>query len=425
MGRRGASRAVSGRRLLAVSVLALALTACASAEPDVRAESAGDLELLVQRLEQLHPEPYHDVSRADFRAAVDELAGRLGGLDADERLVGLMRLGALLGPRDGHGGVYPLDLGHRRRLHLYPVRLYAFPEGLVVVGEVGRSRGLVGRRLVAIGGVPVARALEAVRPLVPRDNEHSRAARLPQYLVVAEVLHGLGLVPSAGPLRFRFAGGREVVLAPVGARRYTAAFPDLAVPQIPQGLPTRPRPAFLARRLEQIWTRTLDRGRALYVGYNFTLPWTGDVAEWVRRLAARPSVRRVIVDLRNNPGGDNGTYAPLLRALQRLPGRVRIVVLTSRATFSAAGNLAADLERTTNALFVGEATGASPNQYGDPNPVALPQLGLTFHVATVWWQKSERGKDDPRLAIEPDVPVTYRAADFVAGRDPVLAAALR
>ncbi len=409
----------------ALALIAAALLGCSSSSAQAPPAAAEDLELLVERLEQLHPDPYHDVSRREFRAAVDDLSARLASLNADERLVELMRLGAMLGPRDGHGGVYPLDPNHRRLLHLYPLRLYDFPEGLTVVGEVGRTRGLVGRRVVAIGGVPVGQAVEAVRPLVPRDNEHSRDARLPQYLVVAEVLHGLGLVPAVGPLRFRFAGGREVTLAPIGGARYAAAFPDLAVPQVPQGLPRRPRPAFLARRLEQIWTTTLDRGRAVYVGYNFTLPWTAEVATRVRRLAARPSVRRVVLDLRNNPGGNNNTYAPLLGTLRALDRRLRIVVVTSRATFSAAGNLAADLERTTGAVFVGEPTGASPNQYGDPSPIMLERLGVVFHVATVFWEKSERGADDPRLTIEPGIPVPYRAADFVAGRDPVLAAALR
>ena len=411
-------------RGLAVALAAAALLGCASSSAEVPA-AAADLELLVERLEALHPDPYHDVSRTELRAAVDALGSRLGGLGPDQQLVEVMRLGAMLGPRDGHGGVYPLDPLHPRQLHLYPLRLYDFPEGLVVVGEVGSSRGLVGRRLVAVGGVPVERAVAAVQPLVPRDNDQSRAARLPQYLLVAEVLHGLGLVQAAGPLRFRFAGGHEATLAPIAAGRYAAAFPDLAVPQVPQGLPRRPRPAFLARRLEQLWTARIDRGRAVYVGYNFTLPWTGDVAARVRRLAAPPSVRRVIVDLRNNPGGDNSTYAPLLETLRSLERRLRIVVLTSRATFSAAGNFAADLERTTGAVFVGEPTGASPNQYGDPAPVVLQRLGVAFHVATVWWEKSEGGSADPRLAIEPDVPVAYRAADFRAGRDPVLAAALR
>jgi hypothetical protein len=32
---------------------------------------------------------------------------------------------------------------------------------------------------------------------------------------------------------------------------------------------------------------------------------------------------------------------------------------------------------------------------------------------------------DARLSVEPDVPVPLTAADYFAGRDPVLAAALR
>jgi hypothetical protein len=293
-----------------------------------------------------------------------------------------------------------------------------------VVAAPGRP-ALVGSRLLAIDGVSADTLERQVRPLVPRDNDQSRAARVPQYLLVAEVLHGLGLVRSKGPLRFSFAGGRTVTLAPVSAARYAGAFPDLFHPIVPQGLPRRPRPAFLARRNKPLWTAMLDRGRAVYVGYNVTLPPTADVAARLTRLASRATVRRVVVDIRNNPGGDNFTYAPLLRTLQRLDRRLPIVVLTSRATFSAAGNLAADLERTTRAVFVGEATGASPNLFGDPSPVPLPRLGLTFHVATVYWRKSVAGARDPRLGIEPDVRVAYRAADFLAGRDPVLAAGLR
>lgn len=33
--------------------------------------------------------------------------------------------------------------------------------------------------------------------------------------------------------------------------------------------------------------------------------------------------------------------------------------------------------------------------------------------------------DDPPVAFEPDVPVELTSADFLAGRDPVLSAALR
>jgi C-terminal processing protease CtpA/Prc len=97
-------------------------------------------------------------------------------------------------------------------------------------------------------------------------------------------------------------------------------------------------------------------------------------------------------------------------------------VLIGRKTFSAAGNLAAVLDHETRARFVGEPTGGSPNQWGDAAQVALPSLGLTVHVAL---QAVEVVPDDRRLEVRPDVPAEPTAADFFAGRDPVLARALR
>jgi hypothetical protein len=276
--------------------------------------------------------------------------------------------------------------------------------------------------------VPVARALEAVGPLVPGDNAASRGAREVHWLVVAEVLHGLGLVPSTGPVRFRFVrddgGGVERTLAPIPAATYLGRFPDFWHAMIPQGLPQRARPAFLARRNLDGWTALLARGRLAYVAYNRTLGWSGDLAVRLRRLARRPAVRGVVLDLRHNPGGENAAYGPLLDALVALGRRERVVVLTSRTTFSAAANLLADLEARTRIRVVGETSGGSPNLVGDPSPVQLAETGWTVNVGTVWWRKSRAGAADPRLAFEPDVRVPVRWSDVVAGRDAALAAAV-
>src|SRR5262249_57740907 len=138
----------------------------------------------------------------------------------------------------------------------------------------------------------------------------------------------------------------------------------------------------------------------------------------------RRKVRRVIVDVRLNPGGDNHTYAALLLALRsrwvNRPGR--LVVLISRSTFSAAENFIADLERKTKAVFVGEDSGGSPNLYGDVTAVELPSADVSVDIATQYWQKSTA--NDPRVPIQPDVRVPRGSrADFrCAG--PVLADAL-
>ncbi len=170
------------------------------------------------------------------------------------------------------------------------------------------------------------------------------------------------------------------------------------------------------------WPGTLARGRLLYLAYNLTTLPTFAVAMRLLRLARAKAVRGVVVDLRNNPGGDNGTYGPLLDALVRLSKTERIVVLISRATFSAAQNFATEVEQGAHPIFVCEPSGGSPNLYGDATPTVLPASGLEVFIARIYWQKSRAG--DRRLAIRPQVPWTLTARAFFAGRDPSVPIAL-
>ena len=120
---------------------------------------------LASTMERLHPDLYASTPRARFRAEATALARRAPTLDRPELVVGLMRLVALAGPRNGHTAVYPYDR-HARPLHVYLLRLYAFPTGLHVVAAPGHA-DLVGARLTAIEDVPIERVAAAVRPLVP------------------------------------------------------------------------------------------------------------------------------------------------------------------------------------------------------------------------------------------------------------------
>jgi C-terminal processing protease CtpA/Prc len=132
-----------------------------------------------------------------------------------------------------------------------------------------------------------------------------------------------------------------------------------------------------------------------------------------------------VVDLRHNGGGDNTTYGPLLSAVRAAgaePGR--LYLLTDRLTFSAAANFVTEVEQTTPVTIVGEPMGGGLNFWDDVTRVELRNLPVPMDVgiSVRYWQKSE--PDDPRLTIEPQIPVPTRAADYFAGRDPVLEAAL-
>jgi hypothetical protein len=411
-----------------VAVLGL-VAACAGGSDGTRttAGAGSDVDVLVEALERMHPNPWHDVSEQGFKAAADRLERRFPRLSKNERLVGLMRLLTLLGPREGHSGIYPLEPGHRRPMHFYPLYLYAFSDGLYVVATAGRDE-LLGSRLVAVAGTPAEEVLAAAQPLFSRDNELSHLHNTTQLMLVPELLQGLGIVPEVGATEFTFedptGAARDVSLEPITLDAYTEELSD-DFPSFVFSLPERGDILSLSRLEPDWWLARLDGGRVLYLAYQHVQGDPADVSERLLRLARRPQAERVIVDLRWNGGGDNTTYWPLLSASSSpaIDRPRRLYCLIGRATFSAAANFVTELEREAdNVTFVGEPTGGAPNQYGDSEPVELPETGWIAYLPVEYVEKSDPA--DPRLAIEPHVPVAWSAEDYFAGRDPVLAAAL-
>ena len=291
-------------------------------------------------MEEIHPDLFATVSKARFRAVVDDLAARANGLSENELLVGLMRLAALPGNRNGHGGIFPGDPQHRRTMHLYPIRLYDFDDGTFVVDDDAGGT-LIGTRPVAINGRPYGEVAALVRPLVPHDNASNLRGLLPHFLLSAEVLDGLGVADGVGPLAFTFAradGSQfDVTLTPVVAARYVTLFPNPHYGHYPSLLPHASAPMYIAHDRELLWMRTLAGGRAVFVGYNAVTVPTEGPAKRLLALAKKPKVDRVIVDLRLNGGGDNQTFGPLVAALRspRINRSGHLFVLIGRATFSA------------------------------------------------------------------------------------------
>jgi len=415
---------------LFVVLLAVVLIASsAQARPSAPSAAADDVRFLAESIESMHPEPFRSVSRQRFQSEVNDVARRAPSLSRSELLVELLRIVALLGPRNGHTGIFPLDPAHRSELHLFPLRLYEFADGVFVVDESG-DQGVVGARLVAIAGVPLAQVLERVRLLVPRDNPSNLRGLAPHFALVAEVLDGLRITDGTGPVQFTFErpGGERasIALTALSAAEYRAAFADAHYGHYPSILPGAPRPLYLASSAKAIWARKLANGRAVFVGYNLVVAPSPGLVRAIERLVSSSRVRRVIVDVRLNGGGDNTTYGPLTGLFGSAPvdRPGRLYLLIGRATFSAAANFAAEIDRDTRATIVGEPTGGGVETYGDTTSVLLPTSGWSVNVATRYHER-RRSPKDRRLAVTPDVRIDLKSSEYFAGGDPVLARALR
>ena len=134
---------------------------------------------------------------------------------------------------------------------------------------------------------------------------------------------------------------------------------------------------------------------------------------------------RIVLDLRQNRGGDNHTYSQLLSDIEQLSdGGPPLYVLVDRLTFSAAANLATQLEGRTSATFAGEPMGGGLSFWDDVTWVQLPHLAIPMQVGISrrYWQMST--PDDPRLTITPTIAMPVTAADYFAGRDSTLDAIL-
>ncbi len=396
----------------------------ATATPSAMAAGGfrADVEAMLEARDTIHPDGWFGMDRSEWIAAADEVAARADTLSDDQRLVELIRLAAMptWNGRDGHSGIWPFtpDDG----THLYPVRWWRFPEGLVITAARAPYEDLVGARVEAIGGRPIDEVLGLVEPLAPRDNPSNLLAFSTLFLRVSELLAGLGVIDEAGPTAFTVVGRdgvrRDVTIEPV-----TPAIEDAWDSGLPHRLAPTDAP-WLRDQDETLWWTFLEDSGTLFAQFNAVRGDATDVIAEIRERAQADDVERVVIDLRHNSGGDNTTLAPLELALRDpaidRPGKLYAII--GRVTFSAAANFATDLEGATSVTFAGEDMGGSPNLFGDTRPVTLPDSGQILRMAARYWERST--PDDMRITIEPEIRAELTADDYFAGRDPVLEAIL-
>jgi hypothetical protein len=391
-----------------------------------------DLHQFAGAAPQIHKNFFHTLTPEKFQTAVKEFDAAIPSLDADARLVGFMRLAAMI--QDGHSGLDSVDL----RLPQAPIRFIQFDSGVYVEAVDAAHSDLVGAQLVRVGGVDWRAAMEKINALVPHDPGNDGEVRTwaaHSYLNVPVVLKGLGLTDSATRATYTVQTGRgpKQVMLEVSAPPAEFSPMDALLDAVPPGWASvRPSAASVAlsfqHRDKLYWFQPVPERRAVYVAFRGVWNQPGEtLVDFAGKLADHLNshdVDRVVVDIRDNPGGDNTLLRPLLVALIRAKTNHRggLWVLISQKTFSADQNFVDRLESYTDPIFVGMPTAQNVNFYGDPKELTLQRSHLGVALAALWWQ--DKDPRDHRLATAPEIAVTPTFADLMSGHDAALDVAL-
>ena len=414
---------VAGAAVLVLSACTSAPSATTSTSPTVTtsvsapssASSSGpqpgdDLAAIDDAVRHVHADAFAAVPEATWARRVAELRATWPGLEPDQRVVGLAGLAGLL---DTHTQFFPTS-----DERIFDAYLYRFPEGLYVVAADDAS--LVGSRLLAVGTTPVTTIEPRVRGLIPGDNQSARDNNI-WVLGYPDYLHGLGFVSSRQQADFEVLG-RD-------GRRRTATVGSVDIGKFSDAHQIRGSLAgdateAVRRRGEPLWSRVDTSHRAFLLSLN---DYTGDgvdaaLASMTAALRAG-TVNHVVIDMRYLRGGNPTPFLPIVSAVAADPHlrtKAALTVLIGRENESAGTVMAEAFDTQTAALMVGEPTPAMADNFLCPcTDVPLPISGYTFSVPT-----TRAGNGDARRAVVPDVLMRMTAADFFAGRDKVLVAAL-
>jgi tetratricopeptide (TPR) repeat protein len=393
-----------------------------------------DLRLLAEEMPKRHRNLFHAMTREQFEEALKKLDERLPTLSRDEFVIEIARIVAMT--EDGHTNLADFAYAPARLgFHSYPLTLYFYKDGLFVQSADREYANVVGARLLRIGNMSVEQALAAVRPLIFHDQHNEMGIKYfaPIMLVTPEILRATGVIGKTEDARFLFErGGQQTTLTPKQMMRPNWEGNGSNFFKLPgwvdaRDAATQPVPLWLKDVENLYWFEYLEDSRTVYVQYNGVANKDNgeSIADFAKRLFAfveSHPVDRLVLDLRNNGGGNNFLNKPLLLGLikSKVDERGKFFTIIGRRTFSAAQNFVNELEKYTNTIFVGEPTAENVNFYGDQARIPLPNSKLVVRTSTLWWQNMD--PRDKRQWTGPQLAAELTSEDYRTNNDPAMKA---
>lgn len=359
-----------------------------------------------------------------FYSSMEKLRKNIATLNDAQVIVELMKIVRWIG--DGHSNIF-LPLSRPEFKQTLPLLFYLFEEGLYIISTDPKYKELLGSQVLQFENKNINEVINALEPLMGRDNSMNILLRLPYMMRHPILLKTLGLITDMNQIKLKIKNlrGEEKIVSVIADTTHPDIWNIQPNPKewisFPETLQDS-MPLYLKNNDKVFWFNYSPATKIVYAQVNRIRNTPEETlagfAAKLSKLINENDIEKLVVDLRGNNGGNTFSgwdFANELLHNKKINKKGNLFVIIGRRTFSAAQNTATYFERLTNAIFVGEPTGSQPNFVGDEAPIKLPYSKVELNISGVLWQSS--WGVDKRIWISPLLytPPTFKA--FKANRD--------
>ncbi len=389
-----------------------------------------DLIYLQKKIHSDYSNLFYNVTAKQFDSAVAVLKKDIPLLTENEIKVGFIRLIAMF--KIGHTGVYFYTGENEESLkpmfHFYPVTISPFSDGLYIQNIDSAYKEALGGRLVKIGNDEADIALKKLHDVIPCENEQYFKNNFHYYIRLPEILEALKITKNADAVELTYI--KNAVKSTIQIKAEDC--PEYAWNDgiyLPKGWVDAY--AYFNKPVSPLWMKEpgklryfeyLKESKTVYIRHVAVVErgdeTIKDFFENVFRFVDSNEVDKFVLDIRMNSGGNNYLNNAVITSIiqsKKINRYGHLFVITGAATFSAAQNLSNELEKYTEAIFVGEPTAENVNFWGDIKMETLPLSKLNIKLSWLWWQNMD--PRDKRLWTAPNLAAEMSFENYKAGYD--------
>lgn len=371
-----------------------------------------DIKYLKENLPKLHINMFTYITKEEFNKRMDELISNVDKLNNKKVFVNLNKIIASIG--DAHTNISYWDG------YAYPLMFWIFDGKVYVINADASLSDMMYTEVVKIDGVDIKTIIDELTTLIPHENESWVLSNLPNYLSRPVYMYGLDIIKNEEAIFTVLKDGVE--------KDFTV--PTLGYEENVNFVNQSSNDVILGTYEKYYDYEYMPEQKTIYFEYNVCDNMEDlsfkDFNKELFKVIKENEVRKIIIDLRNNFGGNSEILNPFTNELKKYIKSnpdVKVYTLVGRNTFSSGMFAIYRIkEAAPDAISVGEPTGGALDCYGEIKSINLPNSQIPVWYSTKFFEfsKSFSYKNEGITTFIPDVFCEATMKDYKNGVDTVL-----